>query len=282
MRPLRSTRLTLILGALCGGLSGCSADQVHYEGRPCSSTEPCGGGTTCDPARGVCVAADASAFASDTHGSGGSKEAQPPSETALPPDYLVDLPPASDGPKLTPDRALFDRNKTIDTGKSVDHVKSVDHIERDHAKTLDHRAPDHAHPADNGCTKSCSGKLCGASDGCGGTCATGSGCCTPSCSGKVCGASDGCGSTCDGGSGCTCPTCYDLGMYPGSDMVGCAFSGSSCTCSGSDTNGNNTCDSGESCYGNNNCVSGTSTLCSTKHNPKVPSGCTAISYCFQC
>lgn len=98
----------------------------------------------------------------------------------------------------------------------------------------------------NACTPSCSGKMCGQSDGCGGTCYSGSGCtavscatcqqadslgvscvasangsycpggscqygtcqCTPSCSGKTCGSSNGCGGTCYAGSGCTtAPVC---------------------------------------------------------------------------
>lgn len=52
------------------------------------------------------------------------------------------------------------------------------------------------------CTPSCSGKPCNTSDGCGGTCQTGSGCCNNSCSGVICGQSNGCGSTCETGSGC--------------------------------------------------------------------------------
>ncbi|MDI1476283.1 hypothetical protein [Polyangium sp. y55x31] len=67
------------------------------------------------------------------------------------------------------------------------------------------------------CTPSCTGKSCGASNGCGGKCANGS-CpagttcggggvyaqcgCTPQCSGKSCGAPDGCGGICTSGS---CP-----------------------------------------------------------------------------
>lgn len=63
------------------------------------------------------------------------------------------------------------------------------------------------------CTPSCTGKTCGSSDGCGGTCASGSGCtttsqpptCSPSCTGTTCGSPDGCGGTCTSGSGCTVP-----------------------------------------------------------------------------
>ncbi|MDI3282207.1 hypothetical protein [Polyangium sp. 15x6] len=67
------------------------------------------------------------------------------------------------------------------------------------------------------CTISCAGKPCGAANGCGGKCGTGS-CpagttcggggvyaqcgCTPQCSGKACGAPDGCGGACTVG---TCP-----------------------------------------------------------------------------
>ncbi|TKD13040.1 hypothetical protein [Polyangium fumosum] len=65
------------------------------------------------------------------------------------------------------------------------------------------------------CTPKCTGKVCGASNGCGGKCASGS-CpagttcggggvyaqcgCTPQCSGQACGAPDGCGGICTGGS----------------------------------------------------------------------------------
>ncbi len=58
------------------------------------------------------------------------------------------------------------------------------------------------------CKPVCTGKLCGAANGCGLTCQAGSGCCTPSCGGKTCGSSDGCGGTCSQGSGCVCsPSC---------------------------------------------------------------------------
>jgi len=78
------------------------------------------------------------------------------------------------------------------------------------------------------CVPECSGKTCGASNNCGGSCQAGSGCtvclksdpkkgctqkCTPSCSGKTCGASDGCGGSCQAGSGCTpaCnPSCFGI------------------------------------------------------------------------
>jgi|GEM_PF-3835519 hypothetical protein len=61
------------------------------------------------------------------------------------------------------------------------------------------------------CQPSCSGKVCGGDDGCGGFCQSGScsgaqelcqqGVCTcqPSCAGKVCGANDGCGGICNQG-----------------------------------------------------------------------------------
>jgi len=71
------------------------------------------------------------------------------------------------------------------------------------------------------CTPMCAGKACGANDGCGGTCLTGScpagqtcnagvcktGPCSPVCTGKACGAPDGCGGTCATGTcsaGFTC------------------------------------------------------------------------------
>ena len=43
----------LLLATLC--LCGCQASTVHYEGRPCSQSEPCGGGLLCDPVKKVCV-----------------------------------------------------------------------------------------------------------------------------------------------------------------------------------------------------------------------------------
>jgi hypothetical protein len=61
--------------------------------------------------------------------------------------------------------------------------------------------------AEAGCTPQCSGKLCGAANGCGGTCQPGSGCCTPACASVRCGEGDGCGGTCQPGSGCCSPQC---------------------------------------------------------------------------
>lgn len=62
------------------------------------------------------------------------------------------------------------------------------------------------------CRPTCTGKSCGAGDGCGGICYSGSGCCTASCSGKTCGDSDGCFGTCQAGSGCT--SAGPLQSYP--------------------------------------------------------------------
>jgi len=69
------------------------------------------------------------------------------------------------------------------------------------------------------CAAQCSGKLCGASNGCGGTCQPGSGCCSPSCSGHRCGDGDGCGGTCQPGSGCCTPAC-DAPVCGGHDGCG--------------------------------------------------------------
>jgi hypothetical protein len=54
------------------------------------------------------------------------------------------------------------------------------------------------------CLPQCSGRPCGASDGCTGTCQAGSGCCTPVCDAPVCGGNDGCGGTCHGNNGDDC------------------------------------------------------------------------------
>ncbi|MCA9665097.1 MAG: hypothetical protein KC503_05895 [Myxococcales bacterium] len=79
-----------------------------------------------------------------------------------------------------------------------------------------------------GCSPSCSGKNCGSSDGCGGTCTDGSGCCTPACSGKLCGASDGCGGSCASGSGCCTPSCAGKTCGSGDGCGGTCGSGSGC------------------------------------------------------
>ena len=106
------------------------------------------------------------------------------------------------------------------------------------------------------CTPDCAGKNCG-SDGCGGSCGTctapqacgggGSpgvcGACTPSCSGKACGASDGCSGTCVGtcASGqCnpttkTCDNCVGAGASCKDDtccswLATCVGSGNNAKC----------------------------------------------------
>jgi hypothetical protein len=38
------------------GAAGCAVSPLSGVGRPCSSAQPCGGGTVCDPVAGVCVA----------------------------------------------------------------------------------------------------------------------------------------------------------------------------------------------------------------------------------
>ena len=139
------------------------------------------------------------------------------------------------------------------------------------------------------CTPSCAGKQCGP-NGCGGSCGTCSSgtcsasgqcqtSCTPSCSGKSCGASDGCGGTCKTGS---CPT--------GQNCVNgiCQTSGGSCT----DTDGGQiltqkgTCTSKsststDSCYGDTvrefYCSSSTSTICSS-YDTYCPTYCTNLGY----
>lgn len=79
------------------------------------------------------------------------------------------------------------------------------------------------------CIPKCTGKTCGASDGCGGKCSNGS-CpagticggggvpnvcaCAPQCSGKACGAPDGCGGTCTSGS-CPAGQACGAGGVPG-------------------------------------------------------------------
>ena len=88
------------------------------------------------------------------------------------------------------------------------------------------------------CTPSCAPGTCG-NDGCGGTCACGSGsvctpnhtCCTPSCAPGTCG-SDGCGGTCGCASGSVClsnQTCCTPSCAPGTcGSNGC---GGTCGCS---------------------------------------------------
>jgi hypothetical protein len=112
------------------------------------------------------------------------------------------------------------------------------------------------------CTSVCSGKACGAADGCGGFCQSGTcpsgqscksgvcgcsqqecqgscckagevcaatGCCAPTCSGKACGASDGCGGTCSSGSCPSGKTCQN-GVCQCGNPCGatCCSSGQKC------------------------------------------------------
>jgi hypothetical protein len=85
------------------------------------------------------------------------------------------------------------------------------------------------------CTPACSGKTCGSSDGCGATCQPGSGCtggCTPQCNGFYCGTSDGCGGTCQPGSGCKplcTPSCNGVLCGAGDGCGGTCQAGSGCT-----------------------------------------------------
>jgi hypothetical protein len=86
------------------------------------------------------------------------------------------------------------------------------------------------------CISDCAGKACGAADGCGGTCLSGTcpsgqscisgtcvpNACVPNCGGKACGAADGCGGTCLSG---TCPTnqhCVSGTCIPNSCVPNCA------------------------------------------------------------
>lgn len=93
------------------------------------------------------------------------------------------------------------------------------------------------------CTPDCTGVMCGASDGCGGTCNIGC-VCVPNCAGLVCGSSDGCGGFCT--LGCFCiPSCgpLDCGTYDGCGgmcTLGC-FCTPSC--------GGNECGTSDGCGG---------------------------------
>jgi hypothetical protein len=81
------------------------------------------------------------------------------------------------------------------------------------------------------CVPVCLGMLCGAANGCGGICQSGSGC-SCDCRGKVCGAGDGCGGICNFGSGCDCvPPCSQrrCGEMNGCGVV-CDVADSGCTC----------------------------------------------------
>jgi hypothetical protein len=106
---------------------------------------------------------------------------------------------------------------------------------------------------DSGCQAVCAGKLCGAGDGCSGTCQAGSGCCTPSCSGKLCGAGDGCSGTCQAGSGCCTPSCSGRLCGAGDGCSGTCQAGSGCctpSCDRAVCGGANGC--GGVCAGDNN------------------------------
>jgi len=96
------------------------------------------------------------------------------------------------------------------------------------------------------CTPSCAGKACGAPDGCGGQCTTGS-CpsgqtcggggvqsqcgCTPNCAGKACGAANGCGGVCSAGACASGQTCGGGGVP---NQCGCTPNCAGKTCGAAD------------------------------------------------
>lgn len=130
-------------------------------------------------------------------------------------------------------------------------------------QTFDAATPDAAVAAPDGglvgCTASCTGKTCGASDGCGGKCtacpASGLVCdtatytcknpaCSASCAGKKCGDSDGCGGVCtDCAAGLTCNTMSKQ------CVASCTPSCAGKTCGQSDGCGGkcSACPAGQSC-----------------------------------
>jgi hypothetical protein len=88
----------------------CVVEDLRFEGRRCSASEPCGGGTTCDPALGRCVRAS----------SDGPRELS-----------LVDLAPSGDRPDLLP---VLDRAQSLEPRKDVrppdrpkDNTQALDH-----------------------------------------------------------------------------------------------------------------------------------------------------------
>ncbi len=90
------------------------------------------------------------------------------------------------------------RGDALDQARAVDLVAGERRADAPARDTLrpDARKPDSRKP--DACKPVCAGKACGTTNGCGGTCAAGSGCCTPGCGGAVCGAKDGCGAVCYG------------------------------------------------------------------------------------
>lgn len=127
------------------------------------------------------------------------------------------------------------------------------------------------------CTPTCGGKICGAADGCGGACNAGSGCCTPLCGGKLCGAADGCGGTCGAGSGCCTPNCNILLCGQPDSCGGICQPGSGCCapncnnkqCGVSDGCGG-TC--AGSCAANFKCNSSHTCVCEPSPQYKVVGG----------
>ena len=118
------------------------------------------------------------------------------------------------------------------------------------------------------CIPSCSGAICGTSDGCGGTCNPGSGCvsgCTPSCSGVTCGSPNGCGGTCNPGSGCvSCtPNCSGVVCGLSNGCGGICNPGSGCVSGCTPQCSGHLCGNGNGCGG----VCGSGSGCAIGCNP---------------
>lgn len=96
--------------------------------------------------------------------------------------------------------------------------------------------------------------------------------CTPACSGKKCGASDGCGGTCKAGSGCCSGCLSGTTCYPGTSLSKCGSAGAACSaCSTANPCKTASCSTG-ACKTTNK-TSGTTCSGGTCHGGSCCQGC---------
>ena len=237
------------LGILALALGACGVEPVDPGGRPCSATQPCGPGTTCDPTTSRCVV------------------------KTTPPDGSADKAPKPD--KLPPpDTVSPDSFKAPDGGCPKGFIRCGNvcaDIKTD---------PKHC----GQCSNACSGKVANKCDDGKCVCGTGSGPCT----GKLNCVAGTCkcykGGLCKGC--CKNNTCYPLGS--GQSLTRCGGGGEGCricktaickttkcttgACVHTSLTGP-TCSDGVACTNNDKCVAGT--CGGTKYSCDDNAGCTS-------